>query len=107
MTQLTDTILDRIVAHKREELAASKAATSLTEIRSRAAEAPAIRDFAAALRGPGVGIIAEVKKASPSRGVLRADFDHVRLAKQYVQAGASAISVLTDEAHFQGTLDHL
>jgi indole-3-glycerol phosphate synthase len=69
--------------------------------------APAIRDFAAALRRPGVGIIAEVKKASPSRGVLRADFDHVGLAKQYAEAGASAISVLTDETHFQGTLDHL
>src|SRR3990172_11471983 len=99
MTQLTDTILDRIVAHKREELAASKAATSLAEMRSRAAAGPAIRDFAAALRRPGpstvlrtgVGVIAEVKKASPSRGVLRADVDHVGLAKQYAQAGACAI----------------
>ena len=107
MTQRTETVLDRIVAHKREELAAAKAAVPLSELRSRAAGAPAVRDFAAALRGPGVSLIAEVKKASPSRGVLRADFDHLALASQYAAAGASAISVLTDEEHFQGTLGHL
>ena len=107
MTQRTETILDRIVADKRGELAAARAATPLAELRSRAAEAPAIRDFRAALRTPGVGVIAEVKKASPSRGVLRPDFDHVGLAERYAEAGACAMSVLTDEAHFQGTLDHL
>ncbi len=107
MTQRTDTILDRIVAHKREELRAARAATPFGEMRARAADGPALRDFAAALRLPGVSLIAEVKKASPSRGILREDFDHVALAKTYAGSGASAISVLTDEEHFQGSLDHL
>jgi indole-3-glycerol phosphate synthase len=107
MTQRTETILDRIVAHKREELATAKAAAPLAELRSSVANAPVARDFAAALRGPGVALIAEVKKASPSRGVLREDFDHIVLAKSYAAGGASAISVLTDEEHFQGTLAHL
>jgi indole-3-glycerol phosphate synthase len=107
MTQRTETVLDRIVAHKREELAAAKAALSLAELRSRLEDAPAVRDFGGALRAPGLALIAEVKKASPSRGVLREDFDHVTLATQYAEAGAAAISVLTDEEHFQGTLAHL
>jgi indole-3-glycerol phosphate synthase len=107
MTQRTETVLDRIVAHKREELAVAKAAHPLAELRSRIHDAPKGRDFAAALRGPGTALIAEVKKASPSRGVLREDFDHVALAKEYAGAGASAISVLTDEKHFQGALAHL
>jgi indole-3-glycerol phosphate synthase len=107
MTQRTDTILDRIVDDKREELGAAKRATPLAELRALVADAPALRDFARALRTPGISLIAEVKKASPSRGVLREDFDHVALAKQYADAGASAISVLTDEKHFQGTLAHL
>ena len=107
MTQRTETILDRIIEHKREELATAKSAVPLAEMRARAAAAPAVRDFAAALSGTRIALIAEVKKASPSRGVLRADFEPVRLAKQYAEAGASAISVLTDEEHFQGTLEHL
>jgi indole-3-glycerol phosphate synthase len=107
MTQPTETIIDRIVEHKREELAAAQSALPLEELRSRAADAPSLRDFAGALRLPGVALIAEVKKASPSRGVLRQDFDHVALARQYAEAGAAAISVLTDEKHFQGTLAHL
>jgi indole-3-glycerol phosphate synthase len=107
MTQRTDTILDRIVDHKREELAASCAAVPLAHLRERAASAPVLRDFAGALRLSGVSLIAEVKKASPSRGVLREDFDPVALARQYAGAGAAAISVLTDEKHFQGTLAHL
>lgn len=107
MTQRTETILDRIVEHKREELASAKSAVSLAEMRARAAATPAVRDFAAALGGTRIALIAEVKKASPSRGVLRADFEPVGLARQYAEAGASAISVLTDEEHFQGTLEHL
>jgi indole-3-glycerol phosphate synthase len=107
MTQRTETILDRIIEHKREELAAAKSAVPLSEMRARAAAAPAVRDFAAALSGVRIALIAEIKKASPSRGVLRADFEPVRLARQYAEAGASAISVLTDEEHFQGTLEHL
>jgi indole-3-glycerol phosphate synthase len=107
MTQRTETVLDRIVAHKREELAAVRAETSLEELRASLDGAPALRDFAGAIRLPGISLIAEVKKASPSRGVMREDFDHVALAGQYAEAGATAISVLTDEEHFQGTLAHL
>ena len=107
MTQRTETILDRIVEHKGGELAAAKAAAPLAEMRVRAEGAPKVRDFAEALRGPGISLIAEVKKASPSKGILRADFDPVALAQQYAGGGASAISVLTDEEHFQGTLGDL
>ena len=107
MTQKTETILDRIVERKRVELAAARAATPLSEIRAHVKAAPAVRDFAAPLRAPRIALVAEVKKASPSRGVLRADFEPVPLARQYAEAGASAISVLTDEEHFQGSLDHL
>ncbi|HET9475980.1 MAG TPA: indole-3-glycerol phosphate synthase TrpC, partial [Dehalococcoidia bacterium] len=107
MTQKTETILDRIVEHKRSELEAAKTAVPFAEMRAVADGAPAVRDFAAALRGPGIALIAEVKKASPSRGVLRGDFNPVSLARQYAGAGASAISVLTDEEHFQGSLADL
>ncbi len=107
MTQKTETILDSIVEHKRGELTAAKAAVPPSEMRALAEKAPAVRDFAGALRGPRIALIAEVKKASPSRGVLRTDFEPVALARQYTEAGAAAISVLTDEAHFQGTLEHL
>ncbi len=107
MTQRTETILDRIVEHKRAELAAAKAAVPLARMRAVAEAAPAVRNLAAALRGPRIALIAEVKKASPSRGVLRPDFEPVSLAREYAEAGASAISVLTDERHFQGTLGHL
>jgi indole-3-glycerol phosphate synthase len=107
MTQKTKTILDRIVEHKRGELAAAKAAAPLAGMRALAEKAPGVRDFASALRGPRIALIAEVKKASPSRGVLRADFEPVSLAQDYAEAGAAAISVLTDEEHFQGTLEHL
>jgi indole-3-glycerol phosphate synthase len=107
VTQRTETILDRIVADKREELAAAKAAVPLAQLRARLAHAPALRPFAVALRQPTIGLIAEVKKASPSRGLLRADFDPVELARTFVAAGASAISVLTDGKHFQGSLEHL
>jgi indole-3-glycerol phosphate synthase len=107
MTQRTDTILDKIVEHKRVELAAAKAACPLAVLRARAADGPALRDFSGALSRPGISLIAEVKKASPSRGVFREDFDHTALAEQYAAAGAAAISVLTDEQHFQGTLADL
>lgn len=107
MTQKTDTYLDRIVADKREELAAANAATSASELEARVAEAPQVRSFIEALREPALSLIAEVKKASPSKGLLRADFNAVDLARQYASGGASAISVLTDEKHFQGSLEHL
>ncbi|HUF52723.1 MAG TPA: indole-3-glycerol phosphate synthase TrpC [Dehalococcoidia bacterium] len=107
MTQDTGTILDRIVADKRDELAAVLARTPLAQVRALAEASPDPRGFAKALRGAGVGMIAEVKKASPSRGVLREDFDAVWLAQRYAEGGARAISVLTDEKHFQGSLAYL
>ena len=107
MTQKTDTILDRIVADKRAELAVARSALPLVELQERSKDAPATRPFATALRGPRVGLIAEVKKASPSRGLLRDGFDPVVLATAYADAGAAAISVLTDEKYFQGSLAHL
>jgi len=107
MTQKTDTILDRIVADKRCELAAVTSAVPLAELEARARNAPAVRPFAPALRGARVALIAEVKKASPSRGLLRGDFDAVALANTYADAGAAAISVLTDEKYFQGSLADL
>ena len=107
MTQKTDTILDRIVADKRSELAAATSAVPLPELQARSRSAPAVRPFAPALRGAQVALLAEVKRASPSRGLFRADFDPVALAKAYANAGAAAISVLTDEKHFQGSLADL
>jgi indole-3-glycerol phosphate synthase len=101
-------ILDRIVATKRQEIERDRAAVPEQELTARLKNAPTIRDFRAALeRGPGIGIIAEVKKASPSAGVLRADFDPVAIARIYESNGASAISVLTDVEFFQGHLSYL
>ncbi|HWG43610.1 MAG TPA: indole-3-glycerol phosphate synthase TrpC [Gemmataceae bacterium] len=101
-------ILERIVAYKRQEISAARSRVADAQLEKRAAQAPPARDFRAALeRGPDVGIIAEVKKASPSAGLLRADFDPVAIARIYEQNGAACISVLTDEPSFQGHLDYL
>jgi indole-3-glycerol phosphate synthase len=101
-------ILERIVAAKRQEIAKRREITSERDLEDRLADAPAVRDFRAALeKGPGIGVIAEVKKASPSAGVLRADFDPVAIARIYEANGAAAISVLTDEPFFQGHLSYL
>lgn len=104
------TILDTIVAHKRAEVARlPDEPVSAEQLRAlRAAGSP--RDFLAALRRPrhgDVALIAEVKKASPSKGVIRADFEPVTIAREYEAAGASCLSVLTDEQFFQGSLDYL
>ena len=107
MTQQTETILDRIVADKREELAAAQAALPLAELKARLAQAPSLRPFGEAIRGESVRLIAEIKRASPSRGLLRADFDPTNLAQAYAGARAAAVSVLTDEKHFGGSLEHL
>ena len=101
-------ILERIVATKRAEIAAAKLRVCEAELESLAESMPPARGFAAALRVPGeLRIIAEVKKASPSAGVIRADFDAVTIAKIYEAHGAAALSVLTDEQYFQGHLDYL
>jgi indole-3-glycerol phosphate synthase len=101
-------LLEKIVTHKRQEIAAARAARPPEALAERLASAPPVRDFAAALRDqPGVRVIAEVKKASPSAGVIRADFDPVKIAKTYEAHGAAALSVLTDEHFFQGSLDYL
>lgn len=103
----TPTILDQIVAWKREEIARCQATMPLDTVQAAAAQAPEPRDFAAALRQPGVSLIAEIKRASPSKGPLRPDLDPVALALEYEAHGAAAISVLTDEHYFQGSLDDL
>jgi len=103
-------ILDMIIAHKRTEVALAKERTPLEAVREEAEEAAqrgGPRRFRAALLArPGVSLIAEVKKASPSKGVIRADFDPVLLARWYEEGGAEALSVLTDERFFQGGLHH-
>ncbi len=104
---MTD-ILETIIARKREEIAEAKSRLSVSELESRLSGAPPVRDFVEALRSADdVGLIAEVKKASPSAGVIRADFDPVEIAKTYAASGANCISVLTDEHFFQGHLDYL
>lgn len=101
-------ILEKIVADKRVEVAGCRERKPLAELEKGLPKAPPVRDFLAALeRADGIGIIAEVKKASPSAGVLRADFDPVAIAQNYARFGADAISVLTDAPYFQGHLSYL
>ena len=99
-------ILDEIVAAKRIELADSKKQISVAELESAAADQPRPLNLSGALLGGGVRLIAEVKKASPSRGLLMPDFDHLKLAETYAANGAAAISCLTDQ-RFQGKLSFL
>jgi len=102
-------ILEKIVQHKQTEIADAKKAVPLEKLRELAHEASPPKDFVSALRSslPQVGLIAEVKKASPSKGLIREDFDPVAIATEYASAGANCISVLTDEHFFQGHLDYL
>lgn len=104
------TILDKIIATKRQEVAARKSVVSEDELRRRVADMPRPRNFFAAVTTPTkkkVNLIAEVKKASPSAGVIRPDFDPVKIAREYEAAGADALSVLTDEDYFQGKLEYI
>lgn len=100
-------ILDRIVSHNLEALEYKKRRLPVVELQRTAAEQPPAIDLASALRCDGIKLIAEVKKASPSRGVIRPDFNPVEIAKIYAGNGAAAISILTETKHFQGSLDHL
>jgi indole-3-glycerol phosphate synthase len=102
------TVLDRIVAQKREEIAASKKRRDLHSLKDAVTHSSSPRDFLGTLRGhQRMRLIAEVKKASPSKGMIRPQFDPVHIAKEYEAGGAAAISVLTDEPFFQGKLDYL
>ena len=101
------TILDRILETKRSALEQSLAVRTLDEGVSAASEAPPPRSLAASVGQEGIRIVAEVKKASPSRGVIREDFDPVAIAEAYAGGGAAAISVLTDTEYFQGQLEYL
>jgi indole-3-glycerol phosphate synthase len=101
-------MLNEIVARKRAEVAQRKKDLPLSALEERIGQQEPPRDFAAAIKkGAGVRLIAEVKRASPSRGLLRPDFDPVALAQTYAAGGAAAISVLTEANYFQGSLDHL
>ncbi len=103
----TQTILDKIMAHKVEELAVRQAEWPLLRCREAAAQVASPRDMLAALRGDTVALIAEVKHASPSRGILIEDFQPVVLGQTYAANGAAAISVLTDQHFFLGHLNYL
>ncbi|NOZ26017.1 MAG: indole-3-glycerol phosphate synthase TrpC [Nitrospirae bacterium] len=103
-------ILEGIVERKRERLSVSKAKRPLAEVRAMAHDAPEPQDFSAAVRRPageGLRLIAEIKKASPSKGLIREDFDPAGIAGIYRRCGASAISVLTEEDFFQGSIDYI
>ena len=104
-------VLDRIMAVKRAEVAAAKDALPLAELNSRARRAPPCRDFVSSLRKKiadgSAAVIAEIKRASPSRGVLRENFHPAEIAKSYEAGGAACLSVLTDRQFFQGAAEHL
>lgn len=103
-------ILDKIIADKRAEVSYRKSKTSIEELQDRVRALPKCRNFYKAVTKPnsrGINVIAEIKKASPSAGVIRADFDPVAIARVFEKCGADAISVLTDEKYFQGRLEYI
>ncbi len=107
---MSENILDKILKTKRKEVADLHKSVDLATLMAQEEAAPPVRDFFGALTKPpsrGVNLIAEIKKASPSKGLIREDFDPANLAKIYAAAGADALSVLTDEQYFQGHLDYL
>jgi len=109
-----NTILEKIVDAKKDEISSGRFRESLADLKSKVRGGEATRDFCAVFRSgsfaqelPETRIIAEIKKASPSAGVIRPGFDPVAIAKAYLESGAAALSVLTDAPYFQGHLDHL
>jgi len=103
----SDTVLDRIVEARRVEVARRKKVVPETVLRMAVKKAEPVRDFPGALCCEGLNVIAEIKKASPSAGVLRENFDPASLARALERGGAAALSVLTEEEHFQGSLAYL
>jgi len=101
-------MLEAIIAHKREELAARRSKTPVAELERVAADQPPPRDFASVLRRSGpLRLLAEIKRGSPSKGLINPDVDVAEAARTYAEVGASAISVLTDEKYFLGHDDHV
>lgn len=111
MTMDTPTVLKKILARKREEISQRQNKISMAQLRELAEVAPPVRGFAAALAGEiqigKPGVIAEIKKASPSKGVIREHFDPVAIAQSYARGGATCLSILTDIDFFQGADDYL
>lgn len=111
MDKLMSDILNKILATKAEEIAAAQARLPLAEVQALAAQQAPARDFVGAIRSKiaagKAAVIAEIKKASPSKGVIRADFKPAEIAARYEQGGAACLSVLTDEQYFQGSADYL
>ena len=101
------TILEEISTYKRDFVARRAAELPFADVCARAQDTPAPADFAGALRADGISLIAKVKKASPSKGLIREDFDPAAIAEAYAENGARALSVLTDEAYFQGCDEYL
>lgn len=100
--------LEKILAVKKEEIAEAKTRESLDKLKEKVTALPSTRNFTEALeKGGGINLIAEVKKASPSKGIIREDFQPVEIAKIYETSGANALSILTDSQFFQGSLDYL
>ena len=103
-------ILEKIIADKRGEVEAGESQRSLEELKAQAVSMPRCRNFYKAVtkhNSRGINVIAEVKKASPSAGIIREEFDAVSIAREYARCGADAISVLTDEKYFQGRLEYI
>ena len=101
-------ILDTIVAHKQKELLDEQDQVSLSELKSKLTDVPPTQDFLSAITNPNsINLIAEVKKKSPSKGIIRTDFDPVQIANTYQENGAAAVSVLTDKHFFDGNLSYL
>ena len=101
-------ILDTIIAHKQKELQIEEEQVPLATLKSKLANLPPTKDFRAAIaQSDNINLIAEVKKKSPSKGIIREDFDPIQIAETYAKNGAAAISVLTDVRFFDGRLDYL
>jgi indole-3-glycerol phosphate synthase len=100
-------MLDKIIAHKREEVEQRKKVATITYLQQHIARQKPALDLAPALKGDHIRLIAEVKQASPSRGMLSPNFNPIELAQTYVEGGAAAISVLTEANYFMGSIEHL